>query len=81
MRESSHASAPDLSQYDQRNPIYDEKYQNIPTAALPKTESMDDTVNRIMPFWYNTIARNVFNNKKVLIVAHKNTLRAIFKHL
>ena len=34
-----------------------------------------------MPFWYNTIARNVFNNKKVLIVAHKNSLRAIFKHL
>lgn len=50
-------------------------------AALPKTESMEDTVNRIMPFWYNTIARNVFNNKKVLIVAHKNSLRAIFKHL
>jgi 2,3-bisphosphoglycerate-dependent phosphoglycerate mutase len=42
---------------------------------------MEDTVNRIMPFWYNTIARNVFNNKKVLIVAHKNSLRAIFKHL
>ena len=42
---------------------------------------MKDTVNRIMPFWYNTIARNVFNNKKVLIVAHKNSLRAIFKHL
>ena len=42
---------------------------------------MEDTVQRIMPFWYNTIARNVFNNKKVLIVAHKNSLRAIFKHL
>ena len=34
-----------------------------------------------MPFWNNTIARNVYNNKKVLIVAHKNSLRAIFKHL
>ena len=38
-------------------------------------------MDRIVPFWYNTVARNVFNNKKVIIVAHKNSLRAIFKHL
>ena len=53
----------------------------IPRDHLPKVESMKDTVDRIVPFWYNTIAREILNNKKVVIVAHKNSLRAIFSHL
>jgi len=53
----------------------------IPRDHLPKGESMKDTVDRIVPFWYNTIAREILNNKKVVIVAHKNSLRAIFSHL
>ena len=53
----------------------------IPREYLPKVESMKNTVDRIVPFWYNTIAREILNNKKVVIVAHKNSLRAIFSHL
>lgn len=53
----------------------------IPRDHLPKVESMKDTVDRIVPFWYNTIAREILNNKKVIVVAHKNSLRAIFSHL
>lgn len=61
--------------------MHEAKYSMIPADALPKVETMKDTEDRIVPFWYNSIAREVLNNKKVLIVAHKNSLRAIFKHL
>jgi 2,3-bisphosphoglycerate-dependent phosphoglycerate mutase len=61
--------------------MHETKYQNIPRDALPKNESMKDCVDRIVPFWYNTIARQILNNKKVIIVAHKNSLRAMFSHL
>ena len=80
-RNSFSGRAPSLTKYDIRNPRYDEKYSNIPGGALPQDESLQDTVTRIIPFWNNTIAKNVFNNKQILIVAHKNSLRAIFKHL
>ena len=53
----------------------------IPRDHLPMNESMKDCVDRIVPFWYNTIATEILNNKKVIIVAHKNSLRAIFSHL
>ena len=61
--------------------MHESKYSFIPRDHLPKVESMKDTVDRIVPFWLNRIAREVLNNKKVIIVAHKNSLRAIFSKL
>ena len=72
---------PALDDDDMRNPKYDERYANIPDGVLPKEESLKDTMVRIIPFWNNTIAKNGFNNKQILIVGHKNSLRALFKHL
>jgi|APCry1669189768_1035252.scaffolds.fasta_scaffold83515_1 2,3-bisphosphoglycerate-dependent phosphoglycerate mutase len=46
-----------MSQNDFRNPGFDSKYKNIPLNALPKGESLKDTVDRVTPFWQNTIAR------------------------
>ena len=80
-RASYDVAPPQLDYNDYRHPQHDTKYAHIPSKFLPKVETLKDTVDRIVPFWNNTIARNVYNNKKVLIVAHKNSLRAIFKHL
>jgi 2,3-bisphosphoglycerate-dependent phosphoglycerate mutase len=80
-RSSFDAQPPSLTFNDYRHPMHDHKYSMIPRDHLPKVESMKDTVDRIVPFWYNTIAREILNNKKVVIVAHKNSLRAIFSHL
>ena len=80
-RKSYDTPPPSLSEKDYRNPRNDVKYASIPWNALPTVETMKDTESRIVPFWHNTIARNVFDSKKVLVVAHKNSLRAIFKHL
>ena len=44
------APAP-LPEDDPRNPRFDPRYAGIPDAALPRTESLKDTVARTMPYW------------------------------
>jgi 2,3-bisphosphoglycerate-dependent phosphoglycerate mutase len=48
---------------------------------LPLTESLKDTVDRLLPYWSDTIAPEIRAGKKVLVVAHGNSLRALIKHL
>ena len=50
---------------------------------VPKVlgESLQDTCERVIPFWKNEILNEVKNNKKILISAHGNSLRALMKHL
>jgi 2,3-bisphosphoglycerate-dependent phosphoglycerate mutase len=48
---------------------------------LPLTECLKDTVDRFLPYWHGTIAPAVKAGKKVLIVAHGNSLRALVKYL
>ena len=53
----------------------------MPVDALPKTESLKTTVERVLPYWNDTIAPSVMAGKKVVVVAHGNSLRAVVKHL
>jgi 2,3-bisphosphoglycerate-dependent phosphoglycerate mutase len=72
---------PGLELNDYRHPCNDKKYKLIPRDGLPAVESLKDTVKRVVPFWENQIIRKVQNEKRVIIVSHKNTLRAFFQHL
>jgi 2,3-bisphosphoglycerate-dependent phosphoglycerate mutase len=63
-------SAFDLSQ--------DRRYAGI---AIPSTESLKDTIARVLPYWEETIAPDLKAGKRVLISAHGNSLRALVKHL
>lgn len=56
-------------------------YKNIDRIHIPLTECLKDTVARFLPLWDEVIAPNVKSGKKVLIVAHGNSLRALVKHL
>jgi 2,3-bisphosphoglycerate-dependent phosphoglycerate mutase len=47
----------------------------------PGGESLKDTMRRVMPFYNAHIVPELKNGRKVLIVAHGNSLRAIVKHL
>lgn len=53
----------------------------MPTDALPCTESLKITVDRVLPFWHDTICPTILDHKNVIVVAHGNSLRAIHKHL
>ena len=59
----------------------DIRYSAIPKDGLPKTECLKDCIQRVLPFWYDHIAPDILDGKKVLVVAHGNSLRGLIKHL
>ncbi len=56
----------------------DERYRGVP---IPQTESLKDTIARVLPYWEERIAPELRAGKRVLISAHGNSLRALVKHL
>jgi 2,3-bisphosphoglycerate-dependent phosphoglycerate mutase len=56
----------------------DRRYAGI---AIPDTESLKDTIARVLPYWEERIAPELRAGKRVLISAHGNSLRALVKHL
>jgi 2,3-bisphosphoglycerate-dependent phosphoglycerate mutase len=72
---------PDLTDTDRRHPRFDPRYAHLKKAELPRTESLKDTLQRVLPYWHETIAPNLREGKNVLISAHGNSLRALVKYL
>lgn len=56
----------------------DPRYAGI---AIPNTESLKDTIERVLPYWQTAIVPELKAGKTVLISAHGNSLRALVKHL
>lgn len=56
----------------------DRRYAGI---EVPATESLKDTIARVLPYWEQRIAPELRAGKRVLISAHGNSLRALVKHL
>lgn len=66
---------------DSRYPGKDPRYKNLSKQELPLTECLKDTVGRFMPYWHESIVPELKKNKKILIAAHGNSLRALVKYL
>jgi len=78
----SYSIRPEPLQFDDdRAPHRDSCYVSIDPASLPLTESLKDTVARVLPFWESTIAPMVRSGQRVLIASHGNSLRALVKKL
>jgi 2,3-bisphosphoglycerate-dependent phosphoglycerate mutase len=78
----AYAIAPNpLPAGDARLPHADPRYAKVAKADLPHTECLKDTVERVVPFWNESIAPAIKAGKKVVIAAHGNSLRALIKHL
>ena len=80
-RRSFNVRPPELEFNDKRHPRNEIKYKDLDKNILPATECLKDTVDRFLPFWHNTIKSSILANKKILIVAHGNSLRALVKYL
>lgn len=80
-RRSYDIPPPPLDLDDERHPRFAPQYSHLPADALPCTESLKITVDRVLPFWHDTICPTILDNKDVIVVAHGNSLRAIVKHL
>ena len=62
-------------------PGNDPRYAGINPAELPCSESLKDVLERVLPYWNEKIVPHLALGKRVLIVAHGNSLRALMKHL
>ena len=80
-RRSYDIPPPPLAADDPRHPCFDRRYAAFGSEAWPGTESLKDTVARVVPAWEGEIAPTIRAGKRVLIVAHGNSLRALVKHL
>lgn len=72
---------PALDKNDERYPGVDIKYKELKEKEIPLTENLNDTINRVIPYWNEIIVPTLQLNKKIIIAAHGNSLRALVKHL
>lgn len=80
-RRSYDIPPPPLDMDDPQHPGRDERYAGLDPDQLPRSESLKCTVERFLPLWHETIAPQIRAGKRVLIVAHGNSLRALVKYL
>jgi len=70
-----------LSWDDERHPVHDDRYRDLPPGVLPDTECLADVVLRMVPYWEDAIAADLRTVSGVLVVAHGNSIRALVKYL
>ena len=80
-RRSYDIPPPPLKTDDPRHPAFDPRYAGLSPQELPVTESLKDTVARVIPCWRDAIAPSIRADKQVAIAAHGNSLRALVKYL
>ena len=80
-RRSYDIPPPPLDTSDKRHPVNDRRYANLDPRVLPASESLKDTLARVLPFWNDRIVAELKLGKNVLVAAHGNSLRAMVKML
>jgi 2,3-bisphosphoglycerate-dependent phosphoglycerate mutase len=80
-RRSYDVPPPPLDLTDERHPSFDRRYAELNPSQLPATESLKITLERVLPYWHSTLDPMIKSGKRVLIVAHGNSLRAMVKYL
>jgi 2,3-bisphosphoglycerate-dependent phosphoglycerate mutase len=80
-RRSYDVPPPALDLNDERHPRFDPRYAELKPEQLPSTESLKITLDRVLPYWHSILAPVIKSGKKVLIVAHGNSIRAVLKFL
>ena len=63
------------------HPINIEAYKSISKENIPDSESLEDTYNRVIPYYKSNIENKLIENKNVLVVAHGNSIRSLCKYL
>ena len=80
-RRSFDIPPPPLSEDDDRNSKFDPRYRNLKDDEIPRTESLKEVIDRMVPYWENEISKTLQQHKEILVAAHGNSLRAVVKYL
>ncbi|KMT22150.1 2,3-diphosphoglycerate-dependent phosphoglycerate mutase [Clostridium cylindrosporum] len=80
-RRSVDVRPPALEKSDSRYEANNPKYRELNEDEFPLTENLDDTEKRVLKYWHESIVPLIKANKKVIISAHGNTIRALVRYL
>ncbi|HUP91627.1 MAG TPA: 2,3-diphosphoglycerate-dependent phosphoglycerate mutase [Solimonas sp.] len=80
-RRSYDIPPPPMPENDGGHPKFDRRYAKLDCTVLPATESLKTTLERVLPYWYDVIAPQIKAGQTLLVTAHGNSLRALFKYL
>ena len=80
-RRSFDTQPPALDMHDERSPRMDPRYAELSDSEIPLTESLKDTIARLMPYYKDVILKSFNRYDTVMVVAHGNSLRGIVKEL
>ena len=80
-RRSYDIPPPPMAADDPGHPANDPRYAGLDRNALPATESLATTLERVLPYWHDAIAPDLKAGRTVLVAAHGNSLRALYKYL
>ncbi len=80
-RRSYKTKPPLLKEDDKRNPAFDPLYKNVLKENIPLGESLEDTMQRVVPFYQKEIEPKLKKDENVLVVAHGNSLRSLIKYI
>ncbi|MCR4720116.1 MAG: 2,3-bisphosphoglycerate-dependent phosphoglycerate mutase, partial [Lachnospiraceae bacterium] len=79
-RRSFDVKPPELSDDDERSACKQPMYRDVDKSLLPKNESLETTIERVLPYFEDTIKKDIMAGKRVIIAAHGNSLRALVKY-
>ena len=79
-RRSFSVRPPVLDETSNQNPKKQVQYSGINRDELPLCESLEDTINRVVPYFNNVIKKDMLSGRRLLIVAHGNSIRSLVKY-
>ena len=79
-RRSFDVKPPELDDSDDRSATKQAMYRDVPKDLLPKNESLETTIERVVPYFEEVIKPQMKEGKRVIIAAHGNSLRALVKY-
>jgi 2,3-bisphosphoglycerate-dependent phosphoglycerate mutase len=80
-RRSYDIPPPPLPADHPQHPRFDRRYAGVPAGEMPASESLKDTLARVLPYWNDRISPELKAGRNLLVVAHGNSLRAMVKML
>ena len=80
-RRDPHEHPPALTADDPRFPGHDARYAGLTHRELPLTENLSETMARVLPFWLERIMGALQHDRKVIVCAHGNSLRALVQYI
>ena len=80
-RRSYDVAPPKQDEAQREGYLNDRKYEHLDRRVMPESESLKDTLVRVIPYWNDQISQQLLDGKTVLVSAHGNSLRALIKYL